>query len=81
MHAKISLKGIDETIENFPRTKKKSLKYKLITTIRKYYQRDSDIGKAKRVPPEDLIKILWDTGDDPAKINEKRKTSAISSPR
>jgi hypothetical protein len=81
MHPKISLKGIDETIENFPQIKRKSLKYKLITTIRRYYQYDSDIGKTKRIPPDDLIKILWDTGDDPAKINEKRKTSAISSPR
>ena len=73
MHSKISLKGIDETIKNFPRTKRKSLKYKLITTIRKYYQYDSDIGKTKRIPPDDLIKILWNTGDDPAKIKEKKK--------
>jgi formylglycine-generating enzyme required for sulfatase activity len=69
----ISLKGIDEAIESFPRIKRENLKYKLITTIRTYYQSDSDIKKIKSIPPDDLIKILWDTGDDPAKIKEKKK--------
>ncbi len=73
MQPKISLKGIDEAIETFPKTKRENLKYKLITTIRTYYQSDSDIEKIKSIPPDDLIKILWDTGDDPAKIKEKKK--------
>ncbi len=72
-YPRISLKGIDEAISVFPRGKKKNLKYTLITAIRKYYRTDSDIEEIKKIPVDDLIKVLWDTGDDPAELKEKRK--------
>ena len=69
----ISLKGIDETIANLFRSRKAVLRFKMAKSVRECYREDEDLKLIKKIPAESLIKKIWDTGDAPKKIKEKRK--------
>ncbi len=73
MAAVISLKGIDQAIANLDYQKEKTLRYTLVHAIRGYYEDESSIGSIQDIDAEELVKVLWDTGDDPEIIRNKRK--------
>lgn len=80
MAAVISLKGIDQAIANLDYQNEKTLKYGLVHAIRRHYEDESSIGSIQDIDAEELVKVLWDKGDDPAIIKAKRKNlSSIKS--
>ena len=79
MRSIITLAGIDEAIDNLHYSDR-VLKYKLIHSIREYYEDEASIESIVDVPSDELIKRLWDTGDDPIKIkNKRRNLSSVKS--
>ena len=77
MAAVISLKGIDQAIANLNYQNETTLKYRLVHAIRGFYLKDeSSVQTLQEIDAELLIKALWDlwdTGDDPEIIRNKRK--------
>jgi formylglycine-generating enzyme required for sulfatase activity len=75
--AVISLKGIDQAIANLNYQNETTLKYRLVHAIRGFYLKDeSSVQTLQEIDAELLIKALWDlwdTGDDPEIIRNKRK--------
>ncbi len=69
----LSIEGIDEAISNLNYQNPEALKYKLVQAIKAFYADESAIQTLKGVDAEQLIKTLWDTGDDYALIKSKRK--------
>lgn len=69
----ISLEGIDQAISNLNYRKKNSLKYRLAHTVRQFYENESSIESIDSIGAEQLVALLWDTGDDSEIIKKKRK--------
>ncbi len=69
----ISLQDIDEAIKNLHYKSATTLKSKLVQALRNYYHDDSTSETLETVETEDLVKIVWETGDDPEQIKSKRK--------
>lgn len=75
----ITIAGIDEAISNL-RFNKKALKYKLIQAIRERYEDEASVESIVSVESDELIKQLWETGDDAVAVKNKRKNlSSIKS--
>ncbi|MBF0376559.1 MAG: SUMF1/EgtB/PvdO family nonheme iron enzyme [Desulfamplus sp.] len=68
----ITEKGIDKAILSL-KYKENSLKKKFILAIRQYYTSEDALFRLKSIDTDELIKIIWDTGDDIAKIKSKRR--------
>lgn len=80
MAAVISLKGINQAISNLNYQNEKTLKYGLVHAISRLYEDESSVESIQGIDTEELVKVLWDTGDDPAIIKNKRKNlSSIKS--
>ncbi len=80
MAAVISLKGINQAIFNLNYENEKTLKYGLVHAISRLYEDESSVESIQGIDREELVKVLWDTGDDPAIIKSKRKNlSSIKS--
>ncbi|MDO9462499.1 MAG: hypothetical protein Q7J61_01700, partial [Deltaproteobacteria bacterium] len=76
----ISLKGIDEAISSLNYRDNKTLKYRLIHAIREFYESEGAVTTLQGIDTDRLVKALWDTGDDPSTIKNKRKNlSSIKS--
>ncbi|MBW1739557.1 MAG: SUMF1/EgtB/PvdO family nonheme iron enzyme [Deltaproteobacteria bacterium] len=73
MAAAISLQGIDEAISNLNYRSEKALKYRLIHIIRGYYENENSVESIQEIDTDELVKALWNTGDDPKAIKSKRK--------
>ena len=73
MASLITLKGIDQAISNLNYQSKKSLKYRLVTVLRQFYEDESSVESLQGIDADELIKVLWGIADDPAKTKEKRK--------
>ena len=73
MASLITLKGIDQAISNLNYQNKKSLKYRLVTVLRQFYEDESSLESLRGIDADELIKVLWGTADDPATTKEKRK--------
>ena len=69
----VSLKGIDEAISNLNYKNPEALKSRLVDVMRGYYQDESSIESLHKLDAVELIKVLWDTGDDDDLIKDKRK--------
>jgi len=69
----ISLKNIEEAIDGLNYKSETTLKSKLIRAIRNFYSDDSSIESLTSVDTEELVKYVWDTGDDVELIKNKRK--------
>ncbi len=69
----ISLNGIDEAISNLNYKNNKTLKYKLVHIIREFHESESAIATLQDIDTDELVKALWDTGDNPSTIKSKRK--------
>ncbi|OPY86231.1 MAG: Serine/threonine-protein kinase pkn1 [Smithella sp. PtaU1.Bin162] len=80
MAAIITLKYIEEAINNLNYKSENTLKSKLIHAVRKFYRDESSIETLKSIDTEDLVRLVWDTGDDPELIKNKKKNfSSIKS--
>ena len=76
----ITIQGIDQAISNLNYTNKKALKYRLVNTIRGYYADESSIESIQEIDTDELLKVLWNTGDDPRAIkNRRRNLNSIKS--
>ncbi|MBW2609815.1 MAG: SUMF1/EgtB/PvdO family nonheme iron enzyme [Deltaproteobacteria bacterium] len=69
----VTLAGIDEAISNLNYSNEKALKYRLIHAIREFYPNDELVESITEINSDELIKLLWDTGDDPVVIRNRRK--------
>ena len=73
MHVIITLEGIDEALTQLRYKSKTALKYKLLTVIRAYYEGVSSIGSIRNIDTDELVTALWETGNDPVVIKNRRK--------
>jgi len=69
----ITLIGIDNTILSLNYSNKNTLKYKYVHHIRQYYSNENAVESVGEIDNEELIKVLWDTGESPEAIKKKRK--------
>jgi formylglycine-generating enzyme required for sulfatase activity len=74
MASAITLTGIDRAISRLEYVNENTLKCKFIRHIRQYYTDDDSIASLKAIDLTALIKLLWNTGDDPEAIKNKRKS-------
>ena len=80
MAAVITLKGIDQGISNLNCRDKNALKYRLVNIIRQFYENENSVESMQGIDRDELVKLLWNIGDDPAIIKKKRKNlSSIKS--
>jgi formylglycine-generating enzyme required for sulfatase activity len=76
----VTLKDIDEAIEGLNYRNETTFKYKLIHAVRNSYADESSIESLQSIDTEELVRIVWETGDDPELIKNKRKNfSSIKS--
>ncbi len=69
----ITREGIDEALSHFHYKDKKTLKSRFIRLVRRYYEDERAIETLTRIDTDELITLLWDTGDDPIIIKNRRK--------
>lgn len=69
----ITVEGIDQAKSNLNYRNKNALKYRLINVIRGFYENENSIEFLKSIDPDELIKLLWDTRNDPAIMKNRRK--------
>jgi formylglycine-generating enzyme required for sulfatase activity len=73
MASAITLTGIDRAISHLKDNNENTLKYRYIRHIRQYYADDKSVDSLKAIDHTSLIQLLWNTGDDPEAIKNKRK--------
>ncbi|PKN76444.1 MAG: hypothetical protein CVU52_04765 [Deltaproteobacteria bacterium HGW-Deltaproteobacteria-10] len=73
MPAIISLKNIDEAIDSLNYKSETTLKSKLIRAVRNFYPDESSLETLTSIDTEELVKFIWDTGDNAELIKTKRK--------
>jgi len=69
----ITVEGIDQAKSNLNYRNKNALKYRLIDVIRGFYENENSIESLKGIDPDRLIELLWDTGNDPVIMKNRRK--------
>jgi formylglycine-generating enzyme required for sulfatase activity len=69
----ISLQDIDEAIENLRYKNETTLKAKLLKAVRQCYPDDVSPDSLLAIQTEDLVKTIWETGDDRELLKIKRK--------
>ena len=69
----LTLKGIDQAISSLKYRNENTLKYRYVHQIRQFYSNEDSVESVGEIVNEELIKILWDTGDSPEAIKSKRK--------
>nr|HPL97919.1 hypothetical protein [Smithellaceae bacterium] len=69
----IKLQDIDEAIENLRYKSQTTQKARLLQAIRSCYGGEADVETLEAIDTEELIKTIWETGDDPARLKAKRK--------
>ena len=75
-----SLKDIDQAIAELNYRSETTLKYKLIHAIRNWYTSEGSLEALQAIDPEDLVKSIWETGDNPELVRNKKKNfSSIKS--
>ena len=80
MASVITLKAIDRAIANLSFRDENVLPYRLVTAIRRFYHDGYSIESLEAIKSDDLIKVLWNTKDDPEEISKKRNNlSSIKS--
>ena len=68
-----SLKDIDDAIEGLNYRSDTTLKYKLIHAVRNRYAEASSLQALRAIDTEELVKSVWQTGDDLELIKNKKK--------
>jgi formylglycine-generating enzyme required for sulfatase activity len=73
MASVITLTGIDQALSQLKYASEMTLKYRFVKTVRDYYVDDNSLASLRKIEHASLIKLLWDTQDDPEIIKNKRK--------
>jgi formylglycine-generating enzyme required for sulfatase activity len=68
-----TLKDVDEAIEGLNYKNETTLKFKLLFAIRNSYLDESSIQSLQSIDTEELVRSVWETGDDLELIKNKRK--------
>jgi len=68
----ISLKGIDQAITNL-NYRKNSIKQRILLSIRAHYLSENSIADLESINTDNIVKSVWDTGNNPIKIRAKRR--------
>lgn len=80
MASVITIEGIDQAIANLNYRNTKTLKHRLVATIRRFYGQQSSVESLQNIDADKLIQLLWDTGNDPLVVKTKRRNlSSIKS--
>lgn len=69
----IKLQDIDEAIENLHYKNETTLKSRLLRALRQYYPDDRAAESLQSIDAEELVKTIWETGDDRDLLKTKRK--------
>ncbi len=69
----ITLEGIEHAVNSLNYSNKNTLKYRLVHLIRQLHVDGSSTGAAEGIDPDELIKKIWETGDDYESIRKRRK--------
>jgi formylglycine-generating enzyme required for sulfatase activity len=69
----ITLQGIDQALSSLNYRNKATLKCRLISHIRGFYEDEGSVQTLRGIDPDELIKSLWNTGDDQEQIRNKRR--------
>lgn len=69
----IKLQDIDEAIENLRYKNETTLKSRLLRAVRQYYADDDAAESLQTIDVEELVKTVWETGDDRDLLKTKRK--------
>jgi formylglycine-generating enzyme required for sulfatase activity len=69
----IKIQDIDEAIENLRYKSRTTQKARLLQAIRAFYSGEADVETLQSIDTEELVKVIWETGDDPDQIKAKRK--------
>ncbi len=73
MASVITLTGIDQALSQLKYASEMTLKYRFVKSVRDYYVDDNSLASLRKIEHASLIKLLWDTQDDPEIIKNKRK--------
>lgn len=80
MDSRITLNGIDQAISDLNYRHKNALKCRLLGAVRQAYTDDDTLKNLKAIDPDELVRLLWDTGNAPSVVQNKRKNlSSIKS--
>ena len=69
----VTIDGIDQALLNLQYSNKNALKYRLMHAIRDYYNEIQSIESINEIDTDELVKTLWDTGNDHNIIRNRRK--------
>ncbi len=69
----VTMAGIDEALSNLHYVNEKSLKYRLIRAIREAYRDENSIESLRNIETDELVKDLWETGDNSSIVKNRRK--------
>ncbi len=69
----ITFAGIDEALSHFDSRNKNALKYRLVTIIREHYENTSNPETISPIDTDDLVRIMWDIGNDSIAVKNRRK--------
>ena len=73
MASLITLKAIDQAISKLNYGNKKTLRHRLVDTIRQFYESEGSVESLGGIPSEALIKALWIAENDPETMRSRRK--------
>ena len=73
MAALITLNGVDQAISDLNYRNTNTLKSKMIHLIRRYYSDALSVDRLRAINTDDLVKALWETGNQPEVIRNRRK--------
>ncbi|MDA8163639.1 MAG: SUMF1/EgtB/PvdO family nonheme iron enzyme [Desulfobacteraceae bacterium] len=71
MASLVTLAGIDEAIAHLA-LREDTLKYRLLMAVRSHFPTEESLAAIDSIPPEELIRQVWETGDS-GEIQQKRK--------
>ena len=69
----ISLPGIEQAIQALGYRSRRSMKFRLVDTLRAFHEQEGKAAFEKGFDSDDLIRVLWDTGKDPFSPASKRR--------
>lgn len=73
MAAMITIEGIDEALSNLPYRNRTTLKPRLLNLVRSLYDHNDSTASVVGIDRDELIRSLWDLGNDPTAIRNKRR--------
>jgi len=73
MASLITLSGVDQAISDLNYRNANAVKSKLVHLIRQYYSDERSVDRLRVINTDDLVKALWQTGNQPEVIRNRRK--------